>query len=56
MDVPVKHGDVISGVVVNPTGVKVPVKFGDSRSKCSGEIQLPHFVTNNDDAGRNPPV
>ena len=40
--------DVISGVVVLPTGVKVLVNFFDSRSNRS------HFVTNYDDndAGR----
>ena len=30
-------------------GLKVPVKFGDSRSNRSRDIQLPHCVTNNDD-------
>ena len=41
-------------MVVDPTGVKVPVKFGNSRSNHSRDIRLPHFVTNddNDDAGR----
>ena len=43
--------DVISGVVVDSTGVKVRVKFGDSRLNRSRDIRLPHFVTN-DDAGR----
>ena len=46
--------DVVSGVVVDPTGVKIPVKFGDSRSNRSRNIRLPHFATNDndDDAGR----
>ena len=47
--------DVISGVVVDPTGLKVHVKFGDSIGQTVLEIRLPHFVTNsgdNDDAGR----
>ena len=44
--------DVISGVVVNPTGVKVHVKLGDSRLNRSRDIPLPHFVTNDNDAGR----
>ena len=45
-------------MVVEPTGVKVRVKFGDSRSNGSRDTRLPHFVTNdtddgdNDDAGR----
>ena len=38
---------------MDPTGVKVLVKFCDSRSNRSQGIRLPHFVTNdNDDAGR----
>ena len=39
---------------VDPAGVKVPVKFGNSRSNRSRDIPLPHFVTNedNDDDGR----
>ena len=36
--------DVIYGVVVEPAGVKVRVKFGDSRSNSSRDIRLPHFV------------
>ena len=48
-----KYSDVMSSVVVDPNGVKVRVKFGDSRSNRSRNIRLPHFVTNdNDDAGR----
>ena len=44
--------DVISGVIADPTSVKVPVKFGDSKSNRSRDIRLPHFVTNDDnDAG-----
>ena len=46
--------DVISGVLVDPTGVEVSAKFGDSRQNRFLDIRLPHFVTNNDndDAGR----
>ena len=40
--------DVISGVVVDPTDVKISAKFCDSRSNCSRDIRLPHFVTNSD--------
>ena len=49
---PVVDSDVISGVVVEPAGVKVRVTYVDSRSNCSRDIRLPHFVTNddNDDA------
>ena len=36
--------DVISGVVVDPTGLKVCVKFGYSRPNRSRDIRLPHFV------------
>ena len=43
------HSDVISGVVVDPTGIKVPVKFGDSRSNRSRDLRLPLFVTNDND-------
>ena len=47
------YGDVVSRVVVDPTGVMVLVKFGDSLSDRSRDIRLPHFVTNdNDYAGR----
>ena len=42
--------DVISGVIIDPTGVMVLVKFGYSRSNRSQDIRLPHFVTNNDAA------
>ena len=49
------YSDVISGVVVDLTGVKVPVKFGDSRPNRSRDIQLTHLVTNDDDAGRRTP-
>ena len=38
--------DVVSGVVVGPTGIKDLVKFGASWSNCSRDIRLPHFVTN----------
>ena len=46
---PEVESDVISGVVVDPTGTKVREKLGDSRSTHS------HFVTNNDydDAGHH---
>ena len=45
--------DVISGVVVDQAGVKVPVKFGDSMSKRSRDIRLPQFVTNDTGVGRS---
>ena len=35
---PEVHSDVISGVLVDPTGMKVRVKFGDSRSNHSRDI------------------
>ena len=38
----------MSGVVVDPIGVKARVKFIDYRSNCSRNIRLPHFVTNDD--------
>ena len=41
---PEVHSDVISGVVVDPTGVKVRAKLDDSRSNRSRDIRLPHFV------------
>ena len=42
---PEVYSDVISGVVVDPTGVKkVGVKFGDSKSNRSRDIRLLHFV------------
>ena len=44
--------DVISGMIVDPSGVKAYVNFGYSRSNRSGDVRLPHFVTNDDDAGR----
>ena len=40
---------VISGVVTDPTGMNVRVKFGDSKSDCYRDIRLPSFVTNDDD-------
>ena len=43
----------MSGVVVDLTGLKVPIKFGDSRSNRSRDIRLPHFVTNDDDNDDN---
>ena len=47
----------MSGVVVDPTGLKVGVTFGDSMSNHSRDIRLPLFVKsddgdNEDDAGR----
>ena len=36
--------DVISGVVIDPTGLKVPVILCDSRSNRSCDMRLPHFV------------
>ena len=44
-------GDVISGAAVDPTGEKVRLKSGDSRSNRSRNVRLPHFVTNDDNAG-----
>ena len=48
--------DIISSAVVDPTGLKVRVKFGDYRSTRSRDIRLSHFVTNDDgndnDVGR----
>ena len=35
--------DIISSVVVDPTRLKVPIKFGDSRSNHSRDIGLHHF-------------
>ena len=49
MDACANFGDVISGVFVDPTGVKVPGKFVNSRLNRSREIRLPHFVTNDND-------
>ena len=45
--------DVVSSVVVDLTGVKVPEKFSDSRSNLSRDICLPHFVRNDDDNGND---
>ena len=45
--------DVISGVVVDRTGLKVPVQFVDSRSNRSSDKPLPHFVTNDNDGNDN---
>ena len=52
---PEVHSDAISGGIVDPTGVNVPVKFRDSRSNRSRYIRLPHFAMNdndNNDVGR----
>ena len=35
--------DVISGAVVDPTGMKVSVKLGDSRSDRYRDIRLPQM-------------
>ena len=48
---PEVDSDIISGVVVDPTGVKVRRQCGDSRSNRLRDIRLPHFVTNDDDEG-----
>ena len=45
---------VICGVVVDPTGVDVHIKFVDSRSNRSRYIRLPHFVTDDDERGTSP--
>ena len=46
------YADIVSGTVVDPTGMKAHVKFGDSMSNRSRDIRLPHFVANdNDDVG-----
>ena len=42
--------DVISGADVDPVGMDPHVKFGDSMSNRFRDIQLPNFVTNDDDA------
>ena len=50
---PEVYREVMSGVVIDPTAVKIRVKFGYSRLNLSRYIRLPHFVTNDyDDAGR----
>ena len=41
---PEVHSDIISGVVVDPTGLKVHAKFDAFRSNRSRDIRLPHFV------------
>ena len=43
--------DVISSMVVDPTGVTVRVKYGDTRPNRSPYIRLPHLVTNDNDNG-----
>ena len=50
---PEVHSDVISSGFVDPAGLKVLVKFGDSRSNSSQDIRLPHFVTNDDNDDDN---
>ena len=55
---PEADSDVKSGVVVNPTGMKICIQFDDSKSNRCRDIRLPHFVTNdndNDAAGRRTP-
>ena len=42
---------VISDVIVDPTGMNVLVKLGDSCSNGSRDMRQSYFVTN-DDAGR----
>ena len=37
-------GDVVSGAVIDPVGLDVPAKFGDSRSNHSRDIPTAHFV------------
>ena len=39
---------------LEPTGIKVRGKFGNSRSSSSRDIGLSHFVTNDNEAGRRP--
>ena len=46
--------DVISGAFVEPTDVKVHVKFGDSMSNRARDVRLPHFVMNDDDDDDDP--
>ena len=41
---PVVDSDVISGVIVDQTGMDVPVKFGDPRSNRSRDIRAAYFV------------
>ena len=38
-----KASVVIFGVIVDPTGMNVPVKLGDSRSNRSQDIRRPHM-------------
>ena len=47
------YSDVISGIVVDPTGADVHVKFGDSRSNLTRAMRLPHFVTDDDERHRH---
>ena len=37
--------DVISGMIVDPTSLKVFERFGDSMSSRSRDIRLSHFAT-----------
>ena len=48
------YSDVISGVIVDSAGVKVLVKFGDSRSNRSRDMRLDSYDNDNNDndAGR----
>ena len=41
--------DAVSDVFIDQTGVKIPVKIGDSSSNRSRDMRLPHFVTNDGD-------
>ena len=45
---PEASSDVISGIVVDPTGVDVGVKCDDSKSNRSQHIRLSHFVTHDE--------
>ena len=43
----------VSGAFAEPTGMKGQVKFYDSTSSRSRDVQLPHFVANDvNDSGR----
>ena len=49
---PEADSDAMSGVVIDPTGMKVRVNW----SNHSRDIRLPHFVTNDDDTRRTPVI
>ena len=46
---PESSSDVISSLTVDQVGLDVPVKLGDSRSHCSRDIRVPHFVMDDDE-------